>query len=327
VLDPDTPNLSWTADGLPGGNLTLWSPAINTTGNNAIRFVNNTGGTVQSGASNFANVSQWVSSPGFNLASNPNDSWQDGLGDPVTKANVTWELVFRPGDFIGTHVLFNTGGNGDGTAITIAGSVLDFRFQDADNATQRLIVSKDLAAIGPATDFYHVVCLADVDSATTGTARIYVNGQLAAGPVTSTGTINDWDGGDLAELGKGNNIPGSTTFAHTAFTGDIALFNYYGNRLLSEQQITDSYLRIAGKNAPFAITGIAYNAAQNQLEITFNSRPGRTYAIDSSDRLASWLELNDFIPSEGNETTYIIDNVNPFDPNFLTQLYRVRPVE
>ena len=327
VLDPDTPDLSWTAGGLPEGNLTTWNPAINVTGNNAIRFVRNTGGTVRSGISNFANVSQWLSSPGFNLSSNPNDSWQDGLGDLVTKANVTWEMVFRPGDFIGTHVLFNTGGNGDGTAITITGSVLDFRFQDAANTAQRLIISKDLAPIGPATDFYHVVCLADVDTAATGTAHIYVNGQLAAGPTTSTGTINDWDGGDLAELGKGANIPGSTTFAHTAFTGDIALFNYYGNRLLSEQQITDAYARIAGENAPFAITGITYNAAENKLQITFNSQPGRTYAIDSSGNLSGWLELNDFIPSQGNETTYVIDNVNPLDPDFLTQLYRIRPVE
>ena len=74
VLDPGSPNLSWTAAGLPAGNLALWSPHINVTGNNAIRFVNNTGGTVQSGNSNFANVSQWLSTPGFNLASNPNDS-------------------------------------------------------------------------------------------------------------------------------------------------------------------------------------------------------------------------------------------------------------
>jgi hypothetical protein len=327
VLDSGSPNMGWTAAGLPAGNLALWSPHINVTGNNAIRFINTTGGTVQSGASNFSTVSQWVNSPGFNLSSNPNDSWQDGLGDLITKANVSWEMVFRPGDFVGTHVLFNTGGNGDGTAITIAGSVLDFRFQDADNSTQRLIVSKDLAAIGPATDFYHVVCLADVDSATTGTARIYVNGQLAAGPLTSTGTIDDWDGGDLAEFGKGSNIPGSTTFAHTAFTGDLALFNYYGNRLLSEQQISNAYANIAGQTAPFTITGIAYNTAQNQLIITFNSQPGRSYAIDSSEDLSSWLELDDFIPSEGNETIYTINDVKPFDPDFLTQLYRIRPVE
>ena len=127
---------------------------------------------MQSGASNFSAVSQWVNSPGFNLSSNPNDSWQDGLGDLITKENVSWEMVFRPGDFVGTHVLFNTGGNGDGTAITITGSVLDFRFQDADSTAQRLVISKDLAEIGPATDFYHVVCLADIASLKSAKAAI-----------------------------------------------------------------------------------------------------------------------------------------------------------
>ena len=327
VLDSGSPNMGWTAAGLAAGNLALWSPHINATGNNAIRFINTAGGTVQSGASNFSTVSQWVNSPGFNLSSNPNDSWQDGLGDLVTKENVSWEMVFRPGDFLGTHVLFNTGGNGDGTAITIAGSVLDFRFQDADSTAQRLVISKDLAEIGPATDFYHVVCLADVTSAATGTTRMYINGQLAAGPITSSGTINDWDGGDLAEIGKGSNIPGSTTFSHSPFNGDIALLNYYGNRLLSEQQINEAYAGIAGRIDPFAITAIAYNAAQNQLQITFSSKPGSTYAIDSSDDLANWLELNDFIPAEGKQTTYTIDQVNPVLANLKTQLYRIRLIE
>ena len=86
------------------------------TTNNGFQFNNNTGGTVQSGVSNFAPVTKWVNSPGYNLASNPNDSWQDGLGNPITQENVSWELVFRPGDFTGKHTLFNTGGNGDGTA-------------------------------------------------------------------------------------------------------------------------------------------------------------------------------------------------------------------
>ncbi len=60
--------------------------------------------------------------------------------------------------------------------------MLDFRFQDADLDDQRLIVSADLATLGAAEDFYHVVGLADVDSAVTGTASLYVNGFLVAGP-------------------------------------------------------------------------------------------------------------------------------------------------
>ena len=156
---------------------------------------------------------------------------------------------------------------------------------------------------------------------------MYINGQLAAGPATSSGIINDWDGGDLAEIGKGSNIPGSTTFSHTPFTGDVALFNYYGNRLLDEQQIIKSYLETAGTRAPFAITDITYAQAQSQLNITFLSEPGRIYAIDSSGDFTNWLELNDFIPGEGERTTYTVEQVNPISPGLRTQTYRVRLIE
>ena len=240
-----TIDLGWTAAGIADGALGTWNPATNNTGNAGITFTAGVGGTKQSGSSNFAAVNDWVNSPGYNLFSNPNDSWQDGLGNAATQENVSWELVFRPGDFTGKHTLFNTGGNGDGTAITIDGSVVDFRFQDANSNTQRIIVSSDLATIGGATDFYHLVGLADVDAAASGTGSLYINGVLVDGPTTSTGTINDWDGGDLAELGKGNNIPGGNPFNPDAFTGDIAAFNYYGGELLTQAEITAAFRSFA----------------------------------------------------------------------------------
>ena len=327
VLPASSPDLSWTAAGLPDGILSAWTPSINGTPNDGFVFNNATGGSVESGPSNFPGISQWVNSPGFNLFSNPADSWQDGLGNPATQTDVTWELVFRPGDFIGTHTLFNTGGNGDGTAFTIAGSVLDFRFQDADSADQRLIVSADLATIGTAEDFYHVVGVADVDTADTGTASLYVNGALVAGPTTSIGTINDWDGGDLAELGKGNNIPGGNPFSPDAFTGDIALFNYYGARKLTEESIVEAYTNIAGNPAEFEITSIIYNEIEQRIEITFNSRPNRNYAIDGGPDLTALFELDDSISSEGSETTYFIDGYDLPDPAQPRQFFRIRAIE
>ena len=329
VLDGSFPDLSWTAAGLNDGDLAQWDPAINATGNNGITFVNNTGGTVQSGATNFSGVSSWVNSPGYNLMSNPADSWQDGLGDLATKADVSWEMVFRPGDFTGTHTLFNTGGNGDGTAIVLTDSILDFRFQTANNNDQRLIISADLSTIGAATDFFHIVASADVGAAVPGTATLYVNGQLVSGPTSSVGFIDDWDGGDLAELGKGNNIPAGNPFNPDAFTGDIALFNYYGNRLLNASQVTAAYDAIAGAPADLIITNIDYNAALSQIAITFNSTPGANYAIDYSDDMTfdSWLELNDSIPATGAETTTIVSGVPRPNPDAPNRFYRIRPGE
>ena len=331
VLDGGSPDLSWTATGIADGALAQWDPAINATGNNGITFVNTTGGTVQSGATNFAGVASWVNSPGYNLSSNPLDSWQDGLGDLATKADVSWEMVFRPGDFDGTHVLFNTGGNGDGTAIVLTGNMLDFRFQTANTAAERLIVPVDLSTYGATTDFFHVVATADVGLGEMGIGTVYVNGQLAAGPTTSTGFIDDWDGGDLAELGKGNNIPAGNPSNAAAFTGDIALFNYYGSRVLNAGQVSAAYNALAGDDT-IVITDIVYDADASEIRITFDSVPGRNYALDQSSDLTNvfpdgWQEIDDSIPSGGTETTVTIGGVSLPDAENPAQFYRLRPGE
>lgn len=327
VLPVDSPDLEWIADGLADGALAQWDPATNTTGNNGIAFVNSTGGTVQSGTSNFAGVSSWVNSPGFDLASNPGDSWQDGLGDLETKLDVSWELVVRPGDFTGTHTLFNTGGNGDGTAFVLSGSNLDFRVQTADTDAERVIVSTDLAALGSATDFFHAVATVDTDAVNPGVVTLYVNGQVVAGPTSSGLALDDWDGSDLAELGKGNNIPTSTAFGPAAFTGDIALFNYYGGRILSESQITGKYADISGSGADMVITDITYDTVADQLKITFTSIAGRSYGVESTADLSAveWREELDSELAAGPETTVIVPGVTLPDPENPRRFYRVIP--
>jgi hypothetical protein len=327
VLDGNIPDLGWEAAGLPDGNLGQWDPAINTTGNNGITFINNTGGEVQSGTSNFTGVTSWVNSPGYNLSSNPADSWQDGLGDLATKADVSWEMVVRPGDFNGTHTLFNTGGNGDGTAIVLTDSTLDFRFQTANTDEGRIIISTDLAALGSASEFFHIVATADVGSGVVGTSTLYVNGQLIAGPISSTGIIDDWDGGDLAELGKGGNIPAGNPFTFDPFNGDIAVFNYYGGRILNASQVLEKYTAISGGAIGLAITAIDYDLSSGEIRLTFNSVPGRTYALETTLDLtaANWLEIDDSIAAEDTQSIVVINESFLTDPGAARRFFRIRP--
>ena len=326
VLDGNIPDLGWEAAGLPDGNLGQWDPAINTTGNNGITFINNTGGEVQSGTSNFTGVTSWVNSPGYNLSSNPADSWQDGLGDLATKADVSWEMVVRPGDFNGTHTLFNTGGNGDGTAIVLTDRTLDFRFQTANTDQGRIIISTDLSALGSAGDFFHIMATADVGGAV-GTSTLYVNGQLIAGPISSTGAIDDWDGGDLAELGKGGNIPAGNPFAFEPFNGDIAVFNYYGGRILNESQVLEKYTAISGGASGLAITAIDYDLSSGEIRLTFNSVPGRNYALESTLDLtaANWVEIDDSIAAEDTQSIIVIKESLLTDPGAVRRFFRIRP--
>jgi hypothetical protein len=260
------------------------------------------------------------------LSSNPADSWQDGLGDLATKADVSWEMVVRPGDFNGTHTLFNTGGNGDGTAIVLTDSTLDFRFQTANTDEGRIIISTDLSALGSAGDFFHIMATADVGGAV-GTSTLYVNGQLIAGPISSTGDIDDWDGGDLAELGKGGNIPAGNPFAFEPFNGDIAVFNYYGGRILNESQVLEKYTAISGGASGLAITAIDYDLSSGEIRLTFNSVPGRTYALETTLDLtaANWLEIDDSIAAEDTQSIVVINESFLTDPGAARRFFRIRP--
>ncbi|MDB4518960.1 LamG domain-containing protein [Akkermansiaceae bacterium] len=313
------PTLGWDAKDVVDLGVE-WKPTINSTGNAGIVWTGS--GTVETGSSNFGNITTWINSPNLALMSNPADSFQDGLGDPVTKADVSWEFIFRPGDFEGLHTLFNTGGNGAGTAFVLNGSVLDFRFQNANNDSQRVIASSDLAEIGAASDFFHVVGVGDVDSATSGTARFFVNGELKA-EVTSTGAIEDWDGGDLAELGKGNNIPGGNPFNPESFNGDIAVFNYFQGILIAEEQAQALFLAQGASAGALEITEI--EVMDLSVELSWNSSPDRNYAIDMATSLdGDWIELADSLEAgDGPESTYTA-NFSEGNPQPVKAFFRVR---
>ena len=205
-----------------------------------------------SGTSNFANINDWVNSPDYDLVSGAADSWQAANPDP-SSMNASWEFVFRPGDFTGNHHLFNSGGNGAGLAFLLEGSTLRFVFQNANTADQRITLTTDLSAIGAATDFFHIVGTTDVETATTGIGQLWVNSTSVAGPTTSAGTINDWDGGDLASLGSGtedHNIPTRAIYSSAAFTGDLAYFNFYGGEILDQADVDAAYAALITPGEP-----------------------------------------------------------------------------
>ncbi len=248
--------LGWTAKGVSDGALATWSVSTNSTGVTPVNWGGGSGGTKQSGATNFANVNDWVNSPAYALQGS-GDSWQDVLTNAETQQDATWEIVLRPGDFTGNHMIFNTGGDGSGTGIVLTGSAIEFRFQNAANPDQRNFRTFDLSTVGEATDFFHIVGTADVAGQAEGIGELFVNGVSVDGPVTSAGTINDWDGGDPAGLGGFNfNIPGADPFSADAFTGDIALFNYYSDQILTPELILENYNALIPEPATVGLLAI-----------------------------------------------------------------------
>ncbi|MGK0189286.1 MAG: hypothetical protein ACI9R3_005103 [Verrucomicrobiales bacterium] len=66
---------------------------------------------------------------------------------------------------------------------------------------------------------------------------------------------------------------------------------------------------VGAPSSAFEITEIVYDESVPSIDITFTSRPGRTYAIETTTSLeaegpGSWVELDDGVNSEGDETTY-----------------------
>jgi len=78
---------------------------------------------------------------------------------------------------------------------------------------------------------------------------------------------------------------------------------------------------LIGPPVPFIITEINHNAATGATMITWNSRTNKTYAVDASDDLITWEELDDGVASEGESTSF--SGSSPASHKF----FRVREVE
>jgi hypothetical protein len=72
---------------------------------------------------------------------------------------------------------------------------------------------------------------------------------------------------------------------------------------------------------PLAFTSFAYNQATSQVTLTWNSKPGKTYSLRSSQTLTGWpVELNDNIASGGATTTYV-HNLSTYPGGVPATLY------
>ena len=59
-----------------------------------------------------------------------------------------------------------------------------------------------------------------------------------------------------------------------------------------------------GAALPFAIIDVQFDSAAKTSTVRWNSSAGKTYAIEASDDLATWIELDDGIPSGGEVTIF-----------------------
>ncbi len=208
------------------------------------------------GASNLSGVTAWYAAPEFTML-----SIQDTRTGAPTTEDVSWEFAFRAINFDGKHVLFEVGGNGDGTALVLDGSELAFRVQDANNDDQRIIVPHPLTA-NDLNVFLHVVITFHPGPGDETEAILYVNG-LEVGRATTAGGVNDWAGGGDSGIGVVNgNLPTGDNSETEPFDGDVAFLRYYEETLLTEAQVLEAFDAIAGGGDPNIVVATTFGLGQ-----------------------------------------------------------------
>jgi hypothetical protein len=78
-----------------------------------------------------------------------------------------------------------------------------------------------------------------------------------------------------------------------------------------------------GNPTPFQVTAIAFDKEKGETTLVWESRPNATYSIDYSANFEfDWIELTDGFPSEGDETTFVEEDIPPEER--AERYYRVR---
>ncbi|MGI9242881.1 MAG: LamG-like jellyroll fold domain-containing protein [Verrucomicrobiales bacterium] len=238
-------------------------------------------------------------------------------------ATFSYSLWIRPTGGSGEDTLFNRDA-GFSLGDTIFGcnlsdtGVINFRINGAE------IVASDPGAVPDDTTHHIVVTHLD----TTGfgdfeadRTRLFIDGVMVA-ENTLTFEIPEYSGGSNSRLWIG-----TRSAAGTGFNGDMDDLQLY-NVELDPIEVTELFENpgtVVGDapRAPFAITRIVRSADGNSVDITFNSRPNRTYILQASDDMSLWEEANDSVESEGVSTTTSFSDPIIFDSDTKEIFFRI----
>ena len=249
-------------------------------------------------------------------------------GFPI--GNTSAEVWVRVGDLDEGHqVIFENGGGSNGSSIMITDTTIRYigsqgnqRNVDIELPTADLFLDDFIQIVFAIHDDDDLVDLYVRDTAGT------VLHEQAEGAVTRGGNgagLFVWASGGLGgshnNLGGRTELDGESPEGLTNFRGEIALLNFYEETLTAEQ-VEGLFLNIATPGAgaaTFAITSITRNSTSGEVTVTWRSRTGRTYTIEDSADLATFLELNDGVESEGEQTSATLS-----DPGTPLRYYRIR---
>lgn len=190
----------------------------------------------------------------------------------LSTQDATFEFFFRPSDQVGREMVWEIGGNGNGTSLSLIDDQLLFTESDGgtpDDGAQVVATLPPGAVAGG--DFVHVIGQIDLAG---DLATLYVNGiKLTDVGAINTGTgaaadITDWSGTDNGGIGLLQGTPAGSDFptgffiptsGMGRFAGDFAILRIY-TRLLTPAEIganVDSALGVASPAVVGDLTDLA----------------------------------------------------------------------
>lgn len=239
-------------------------------------------------------------------------------------ASFTYSLWIRPTAGSGEDTLFNRDpgfGLGDaiyGCTVRESGEVV-FRIGGVET------VISDVGAV-PDDEIRHIV-VTHLDTTgfgdfTADRTRLFIDGTMVA-ENTETFEIPEYNGGTNSRLWIG-----TRSAAGTGFNGDMDDFQIY-NIELDPDDVENLYHTpgsVLGEvpSPPLEITTFSRSPDGNSAQLTFNSRPNKTYILEASRNLSTWIEANDSIESEGLTTSTNFEYGLVFDPASHALFFRIR---
>ncbi|MFK8027850.1 MAG: DUF4347 domain-containing protein, partial [Gammaproteobacteria bacterium] len=272
---------------------TIWEDNVGTSGFNwDFSGTGGTGGVTINNApgSSFGGISASYTFDGsggaqFSNGSGDDDAFTNIAGNP-TNNDASFEIWFKAADTTDEDIIFETGATGDGTSLSINGTVLSLKIKDSGVNIQPTF---DLASIGidPTAEFVQVAWTYDQNNTgTTDQVILYINGNAVVTDSTQT-SLNDWGGGNDAGLGFNNE--GINFASGGAFEGEIAIFRFYES-VLTANEVLDNFEVVAdadpdANTSSFGLTVSAFDASSTQGATVVVNADG-SYSYDPSSSVA-----------------------------------------
>lgn len=198
------------------------------------------------------------------------------------------------------EVLFETGGNTTGTSLVYeAGNQLEFRSSGNGGLTVA-VVTYVLTPTQIAAGELDIVCSYDVDDGGEDFASIlnlFVDGVL----VSSETAILDgvWTGNNNAAFGSA-----STNMAGDGLGNALTGLDFTSGAINQSKGLAHYPLLFIPEVSTFIkITDLTHNPDTNEITLSFDSEPGKTYAVSSSSTLTGFGVVLAGVNSGGTTTT------------------------